>query len=316
MALIPLLGVVGGLVLLTYSADQFVIGAGRLAVRLRLSTVLIGAVVIGLGTSAPELVVSGLAAERGLVDLAVGNIVGSNTANLTLVLGIAAMVVPITVHSGTLQREAPISVLSVIGFAIVVQDGLTAFEGALLFGALVVAFGAIIVGTRTGDDELSAEVEEFLDEHAPGGRLWPDVVRTLLGLLGTLVSAQILVESARSIAADLGLAEGFVGVTIVAVGTSLPELATSLQAARKNETDLIVGNLLGSNIFNSLAVGGTVALAGPSTVTDAALSGMGAGMMVAVAVVAGWFMMTGREVVRWEGVVLLAAWVAFLPFLA
>ncbi|MBW3662574.1 MAG: calcium/sodium antiporter [Actinobacteria bacterium] len=316
MVLIPLLGVVAGLVLLTYSADQFVVGAGRLAVRLRLSTVLIGAVVIGLGTSAPELVVSGLAAGRGLLDLAVGNIVGSNTANLTLVLGVAAMVVPITVHSGTLKREAPISVLSVIGFAVLLQGGLSRLEGAFMLGALVVAFGAIIVGTRTGDEELSAEVEEFLEDHTAGARLWPDVVRTLLGLVGTLVSAQILVESARSIATDFGLAEGFVGVTIVAVGTSLPELATSLQAARKNETDLIVGNLLGSNIFNSLAVGGTVALAGPGTVADPSLGSVGAAMMVVVAVVAGWFMMTEREVVRWEGVVLLAAWVALLPFLA
>jgi cation:H+ antiporter len=310
------LGVVLGLAVLTYAADQFVVGAARLATVLRLSTVVIGAVVIGFGTSAPELLVSALAASQGSIDIAIGNIVGSNVANLTLVLGIAALVTPIIVHSTVLKREAPLSLLSVIAFAILVQNGVSVVDGAILAVLLVVSLSIIVVSSRRegGDEELSAEVEEFLAGDQPSTR--KEVLRTLLGLLGTLGAAQLLVLSASTIATELGLSEGFIGLTVVAIGTSLPELATAVQAARKDETDLIIGNLLGSNLFNSAAVGATAAFAGAGQVADPTITSIGVALMVTVAVVATAFMITGKRVQRIEGALLLAAYLATLPLLA
>ncbi len=314
--LLAVLGVVLGLAVLTYAADQFVVGAARLATVLRLSTVVIGAVVIGFGTSAPELVVSALAASQGSLDIAVGNIVGSNVANLTLVLGIAALATPIVVHSKVLKREAPLSLLSVIAFAILVQNGLSPVEGTILATLLVISLSIIVISSRRegGDEELGAEVEEFLAGGPPS--TGKEVQRTLLGLLGTLGAAQLLVLSASTIATELGLSEGFIGLTVVAIGTSLPELATAVQAARKGETDLIIGNLLGSNLFNSAAVGAVAAFAGAGQVVDPTITGTGVALMVTVAVVATAFMVTGRRVQRTEGAVLLAAYVAVLPLLA
>lgn len=315
MTLLLLLGIVVGLVLLTVSSDQFVLGAARLAAAMRLSAVVIGAVVIGFGTSAPEMVVSGLAAAGGSLDIAVGNIIGSNVANLSLVLGVASMVAPIAVGSTTVRREAPLSLGAVLVFAALVQDGLTRVEGGVLALLLVASLAYIITSARSEpDDELTAEVEEYVDDDAlHPGREW---VRTLLGLVGTLASAQLLVYCATELAGTLGLKEGFIGVTLVAIGTSLPELATSLQAVRKDETDLIVGNLLGSNLFNSFAVAAVAGLAGPGPVTDPSLTSIGVLLMAGVALGATIAMATARRVVRWEGATLLGAYLAVLPLLA
>lgn len=313
--LFALLGVVVGLVVLTYAADQFVIGAARLATALRLSTVVIGAVVIGFGTSAPELIVSALAAGQGSLDIAVGNIVGSNVANLTLVLGVTALITPIAVHSKILKREAPLSLLAVVAFAILIQQGAGPVDGVILLVILAVSLTIIVVSSRRDEDEgLGAEVSEFLDGGPPStGR---EVLRTLLGLVGTLGAAQLLVLSATTIAQELGLAEGFIGLTVVAVGTSLPELATAVQAARKDETDLIIGNLLGSNLFNSGAVGAVAAFFGAGQIADPTITGRGVALMVTIAVVATAFMVTGRRVDRLEGAALLAAYVVTIPLLA
>jgi cation:H+ antiporter len=312
--LFAILGIVVGLGLLAVAADQFVAGAARLATVLRISPVVVGAVVIGFGTSAPELLASGLATGRGSLDLAVGNIVGSNVANLTLVLGIAALVTPILVHSPVLRREAPLSLGAVVAFAIVVQGGVSWVGGVILTVVLVLALGTILLASRRGDPLMAAEVEEFLADGPPStGR---ETVRTLLGLIGTVGAAYLLVESAVAIAEQLGLAQGFVGFTVVAVGTSLPELATAVQAARKGETDLIVGNLLGSNLFNAGAVGALAAFLGAGQDPGATMTGLGVLLMVGVALLATILMVTGRRVVRWEGVLLLVGYVAVLPFLA
>lgn len=315
MTALLVVGLVAGLALLTYASDQFVLGAARVAVVLRLSTVVIGAVVIGFGTSAPEMLVSGIAAGSGSLDIAVGNIIGSNVANLALVLGISAMVVPITVASTTLRREAPLSLASVLVYAGLVQGGLNRLEGVVLGVLLVASLTLVLVAARRGDDdELAGEVDEYLDDDdMEPRREW---VRTGLGLLGTLAAAQILVVCATGLAEQLGLGEGFIGLTIVAIGTSLPELATSLQAVRKDETDLIVGNLLGSNLFNSLAVGAVAALAGPGPVQDTNLTSAGTLLMSGIAVAATLFMFTGRRVVRFEGTLLLVTYLAVLPLLA
>jgi cation:H+ antiporter len=312
--LLPVLGVVVGLALLTYAADQFVVGAARIATALSLSPIIIGAVVIGFGTSAPEMVVSGLAASQGSLDIAVGNIVGSNVANLTLVLGAAAMVTPIVVRSPVLKREAPLSLGLVVVFAVLVQSGLSRTDAIVLGLLLIGALAIILLASRSAEETMSGEVAEFLGQEPPSrGR---EAVRTVLGLVGTLAAAQMLVVSATAIASELGLSEGFIGLTVVAIGTSLPELATALQAARKQETDLIIGNLLGSNLFNAGAVAAVAGFAGPGPLTDPTIVGFATLLMVGVAVGATLFMVTEKRVVRWEGAFLLAAYLATIPLLA
>ncbi|TVR18815.1 MAG: sodium:calcium antiporter [Wenzhouxiangella sp.] len=318
--LLPILGVVLGLALLTLAADQFVVGATRIAARLRVSTVVIGAVVIGFGTSAPELVVSVLAGLQGSLDLAVGNIVGSNVANLSLVLGVAALISPVTVSSPVLRREAPLSLGLVLLFGLLLQTGtLTLLDGALLFTGLVAALSITLFSARRpgapGAPVAVDSVQEFL---GTGARLSlpRESTRTLLGLLGTLGAAQLLVVSATTVARELGLSEAFIGLTVVAIGTSLPELATAVQAARRDETDLLIGNLLGSNVFNSGAVAAAAAVAGAGQPISGTVSGVGTVLMVGVATLATLFMVSRRTVHRIEALLLLAIYVATLPLLA
>jgi cation:H+ antiporter len=307
-----------GLLLLAKAADHFVTGAARIAGALRIAPVVIGAVVIGVGTSAPEALVSSLAAGQGKLDIAVGNVIGSNAANLTLVLGTAAVIAPIRAPMGILRRELPVAMAATGAFALVVQDGITRGESAALLVALVAALVVLLRGSRNRggeDEELAAEVTEYL---AADGRvrLNVEVVRTCLGLIGTVAGAQAMVTGASGIADRAGLGEGFVGLTLVAVGTSLPELVTAIAAARKREDELIIGNLLGSNLFNSLAVAGLAGVIGPGPLADPTLSGFAVILMLVVSAGAAFAMIASREVVRWEGVVLLVVYLGTVPLLA
>lgn len=304
-----ILGVVAlvmGLVVLTKAADEFVEGSVALAYHYRMSTVVVGAVIIGFGTSAPEMLVSAIAAAGGDVDIGIGNVAGSNIANLTLVLGATAAITTIPIGRETVLREGPMSFAAVVLFAFAVQDGVSFGEAGLLALGLGVAIGAAVLGARTTGGEPQ-DPDRF--------RVRTEVARTGAGLVFTVVGAQAVVVGATRIADALDLAGGFVGLTIVAVGTSLPELATALTAARRGETDLVIGNLLGSNIFNSLAVGGIIGFVGPGVVQDEALTGTPMWMMVGVSAAVLVVIVTGRRVVRWEGILLLAAFIAFLPFL-
>ncbi len=237
-----------GLAVLAKGADTFVLGAVRLAVVLRVAPVVVGAVVVGFGTGVPELLVSSLAASRGELGLAVGNVIGSNLANVTLVLGVAGLIARIDVLPRVVRRDAPLSLAAVVLFALVVQDGLTRPEGGVLLGALALSVVIMLRATEpspedTGDspeasrlDDLVEEIEVFAaDEGEPPDAAAAvesrDVLRVLLGLVATVAGAQVLVIGAQRIATDLGLTGGFVGLTLVAVGTSLPELVTGIQSA-------------------------------------------------------------------------------------
>jgi len=301
---------------MAWASEHFVMGASRLALALRVSPVLIGAVVIGFGTSAPEMVTSVLAVAAGSRDIALGNVIGSNAANVTLVLGIATLIRPATVASATLRREAPMSTLSVGLLTILLLAGVSRPEGIACLLALVVFMVLIVRGSRDGGEPIAHEVEELLGEGSPPVyRTSAEALRTGLGLAGTLGGAQLLVWGAVRIAEGIGVSQGFVGFTLVAVGTSLPELVTAIQAARKGETDLVVGNVLGSNVFNSLAVAGTVAVVSPGPLVDRGLAGPGVFMMAAVCAIAYLFMATGGCITRREGAVLLAMWVMTTPLL-
>jgi cation:H+ antiporter len=310
---LSIVGIVAGLALLTYASDQFVVGAARVAKALRLSPILIGAVVIGFGTSAPEMLVSGLAGAQGSLDIGVGNIIGSNVANLTLVLGIAALVTPIVVRSTVLKREAPIALGATLVFAVVVQGGLAGGEAAILAVVLALGLALIIRGARRGDDTLTAEVDEFLTGEVSLGREW---TRTLLGLLVTLGAAQILVVSATTIARELGLEEGFVGLTIVAIGTSLPELAASIVAVARGERDLAVGNIVGSNVFNIGLVLGLTALASPEGISVTAdATAFHLPILLATALVLLPVTLTKMTVSRLEGALFVGFYTAYIGYL-
>jgi cation:H+ antiporter len=311
--LLPIVAVLGAVGAIAWSADQFVLGAARVALIRKVPSLVVGVVIVGFGTSAPELLVSALAAGGGESEIAIGNIVGSNVANLSLLLGIGAMMVPLAVDSMTVRREGPLVLAAVAVFAILVQGGgITRFEGLAMIVAMLLVL--LIVSRRTGGDPLADDVVELADPAAH--RLGRETLRTIVGLIGTVGAAQLLLWGALEIASQADLAEGFVGATMVAVGTSLPELVTVVQSARRRETDLIIGNLLGSNLFNALAVGGVVGLIGAPEIDAPALTTVAVAASVVVATLAFVAMVTKHTVSRKEGVVLVLAYAAMIPFLA
>lgn len=298
-----------GVLLLWKAADEFVDGAAGLAKLLSVPPLVIGAVIVGFGTSAPEMLVSGLAAQDGQSDLGIGNIIGSNIANLSLILGAAVLLITIKIDSAVLRREAPLATASAVVFAVVVQGGISSAEGLVLL-VLMVCVLYLLITSPGPDVAIENEVAEHLDRTSgDAGKLG---IRTVIGLIGTVGGAWVLVWGATDIADSLGVNNGFVGLTLVAVGTSLPELVTAITAARHGHDELIVGNLLGSNIFNSLAVGAVVGLLGDGAVPETSLTGQGTIIMLVIC--AGVFaaMALRKALSRIDGAVLLAAFLGFL----
>ncbi len=304
---VDLVFLVVGLAALVWSADEFVLGSSRLVALLALPPVVVGAVVMGFGTSAPELVVSSIAAAGDDRALGVGNIVGSNVANLSLVLGTAAWITRMAIPDGVFRREGPLSIASAVLFALFVVDGeLSRWEGVVLATCLVLVITTLIRGglTELFDDAATADTS-----------LGRESTRVVVGLVGTVAGAQFVVWGATGIADELGVSGGFIGFSLVALGTSLPELVTTVACARRNETGLIVGNLFGSNIFNALAVGGGMALVGPGLIEDATLTGIGLVLMLAVAIGALGLGVFGKYVGRPDGAVLLTAYLVTMVVL-
>ncbi|GAA5129233.1 calcium/sodium antiporter [Alloalcanivorax gelatiniphagus] len=248
--------VIAGLILLIWSADRFVDGASATARHAGMPTLLIGMLVIGFGTSAPEMVVSALASLDGNPGLALGNAYGSNITNIALILGLTAVISPIAVHSTVLRRELPVLAVITLVSGYQLLDGQVSFRDALVLLAVFVGLmgWSVYQGMSGKGDPLGGEVEAGQEaEPMPLGKalFW-----LLLGLVLLVVSSRLLVWGAVTIATSLGVSDLIIGLTVVAVGTSLPELASSLAAIRKNEHDLALGNVLGSNLFNTLAVVG------------------------------------------------------------
>ncbi len=300
-----------GLGLLTYAADKFVLGAVRVATILQVSTVLVGALVIGFGTSAPELLVSALASIDGKQDIALGNIVGSNTANVLLVIGAAATlgILPITVRIW--RQEIRLMLVAVGLLALVSWDRrITTIDALVLLVGAVVSIG-LIMWWASRDREAAKEFEDEIGDLSGGDHtLGASIALTVAGLLGTLGGAQLLVDGASGLAETLGLSEAVIGLTIVAIGTSLPELVTDAPAARRGENDLIIGNVVGSNIFNSLPVAGIAGLLDTTPLDDQ--FGVSLIIMLAACALFAVFARVGFRVKRHEGAVLLVAFVGSL----
>jgi cation:H+ antiporter len=264
--------ILAGFALLMWGADRFVSGAGSLASALGVPPLLIGLTVVGFATSAPEILVSISAASSGLTNMAVGNALGSNIANIGLVLGITVLITPISGElSSTLSKEMPLLVLLTPATLILFLDGSLDMTDAiiLLTGLVVFLFWMTRTGIKLTSDPLDTEIEDEFNIHLD---LRPAILWLLVGFLALILGANLLVTGAEFLARTWGLSELVIGATIVAVGTSLPELAVSVVSAYRGDTSIAIGNVIGSNVFNLLAVVGVAGLVNPSEVDDTVLT--------------------------------------------
>ncbi|MFN2308505.1 MAG: calcium/sodium antiporter [Gammaproteobacteria bacterium] len=268
----PILAVIGGFIFLVWGADRFVVGAAATARNLGVSPLVIGLTIVGFGTSAPEMLVSGVASWQGNPGLAVGNAIGSNITNIALILGLTALIAPLSVNSRILRRELPLLlVVMLAGLALLLDGDLSRLDGTLLLsGLLALVFWMVRTGLKDRDgDPLGTEFSTEIPREMTMGRalFWVG-----LGLLVLLLSSRLLVWGAVAIAESLGVSDLIIGLTIVALGTSLPELAASLVSALRGEPDIAVGNVIGSNLFNLLAVLGLPGLISPLAIEGAVLT--------------------------------------------
>ncbi len=255
--------IVAGLLLLVWSADKFIDGSATTARYAGLPPLVIGMVIVGFGTSAPEMIVSAMAAGDGNPDLALGNAFGSNIVNITLILGVTALISPILVQSSIIRKELPLLLIVVIGCGLLIFDGAISSidAGLLLLGFLAFFTWTIVSGLKSSEDSLNQEFEqEVSGTQRP---LKVAIFWLITGLILLLISSRVLVWGAVEIASILGVSDLIIGLTVVALGTSLPELAASVIAARKGEHDIAIGNVVGSNIFNILAVVGIAGIIEP-----------------------------------------------------
>lgn len=315
--LIPSLAILAGLALLVWSADRFVEGSAAAAGHFGMPPLLIGMVVVGFGTSAPEMVVSALAATQGNPGLALGNAYGSNITNIALILGITALLAPIAVHSQVMRKELPILTLITLAATWLVFDGdLSRADAGILLALFAGLLGwSIWSGMKKPEDAMAAEVDAELKAHAMPIR--KAVFWLVVGLILLIVSSRILVWGAVDLATGFGVSDLVIGLTIVAIGTSLPELASSVIAARKGEHDLALGNILGSNLFNTLAVVGIAGMISPMAVASDVLT-RDIPVMIALTValfVLGYGFRGPGRINRVEGAGLLAAFVGYTAYL-
>ena len=317
--LIPFATIIVGLVLLVWSADRFVEGAAAAARHWGMSPLLIGMVIVGFGTSAPEMLVSAMAALDDSPSLALGNAYGSNIVNIGLILGVTALIKPILVHSSVVRKELPIllAITASSGFILWDRDVTRLDAGILLVVLCAYMAWSIVTSRKNPADAFGEEIKEEVAAHAmPLDRalLWLGI-----GLAVLLVSSRMLVWGAVEVATALGVSDLIIGLTIVAVGTSLPEFASSLMAAKKGEHDIVIGNVVGSNLFNALAVVGIAGAITPMSGTPAELFYRDWSTMLAITIAlfvfAYGFKGQGR-INRLEGFSLLLAYIVYTGYLA
>ena len=313
--LLSITAVLGGFVLLVWGADRFVHGAAALARNLGISPLVIGLTIVGIGTSAPEILVSAVAAWQGNPAMGVGNALGSNIANVALVLGLTALIVPLSVSSQTLRREYPAMFLIMLLALMLVFDGqLSRIDGlVLLSGLFIMLMWMIRLGMKEQKDPLELEYAHEIPHIATNKAIfW-----LLVGMILLLLSSRILVWGAVNIAQALGVSDLIIGLTIVAIGTSMPELAASIMGALKKEHDIAIGNIIGSNMFNLLAVLGIPGLITPHILDPAVLNRdfpWMIGLSIALFIFAYGFRGPGR-INRLEGLLLLTSYFIYLRVL-
>lgn len=334
--ILPVVAVIIGLTILVWSADKFVDGAVGIARFCGMSTLLIGMVIVGFGTSAPEMVVSALSAMQNAPELALGNAYGSNIANIALILGVTAVIMPVLVKRDALKRDLPI-LLAVTALTVVLlaDGGVSRMDGIILLAVFAAVMGFNIwselhakkkAGSASAENEASGDAAETESAEGPVS-LGKSIFWLVLGLLLLVASSRALVWGACEIARALGVSDLLIGLTIVAIGTSLPELASSIAAARKGEDDLAFGNIVGSNLFNTLAVVGIAATISPMNSFDPNVFVRDMPVMVVLTILLLLFGLPTRvskigpdgkrigRINRIEGSVFLVAYIGYLTFL-
>ncbi len=303
---IDILRVVVGLVILIVAADRLVLSAVRIAKVLNISTVIIGAVIVGFGTSIPEFVVSAIASTQGNLDLALSNVVASNTANITLVLGVAAVIATVSTSHAVIKREGLLMLAAVVALAVVLlPQTVSRIEGIALLAGMILALALLIRWAKDSPNDPTGEPGEI---EADPDRMWAEAIYGLVALIATIVAGQQLLVGVESIGDSIGLSMVFMGL-VTGVGTSLPELSAAVAAARRRQPDLVLGNVLGSNMFNSLGVAGLAIVVGPGRLE--VLGPLLVAIMVGTALFAGLFAFTSQRITRLEGLVLIALFVVY-----
>jgi cation:H+ antiporter len=307
--MITYLLLIAGLVLLVFGAELLVKGASHIAAGFGISPLIIGLTVVAFGTSAPEMAISVSSALKGEADIAVGNVVGSNIFNVLFILGVSALITPLLVSKQLVRLDVPVMIaVSILAFAVSIDGRISFNEGAVLFGSILAYLVILIrIARRTGE---SGEVIK------PSKHWAVDVGSILVGLALLILGSRWLVESAIKIAEAMGVSELVIGLTIVAAGTSLPEVATSIIATIRGQRDIAVGNVVGSNIFNILAVLGLTAMVAPGglPVSEAAIN-FDYPVMLAVAVACLPIFFVGYSIARWEGALFLGYYLAYTLYL-
>jgi cation:H+ antiporter len=308
-----------GLVLLTFASDWLVEGASALAKRLKVSDLAIGLTIVAFGTSAPELVVSVVSAWQGNVDISVANVIGSNNFNILAILGIAAIIYPLRVTKSTVWREIPFALLAVLVLGLMVNafsldsgsDSVISRSDAVILLSFFVIFLVYVYGMARHAPKSEAEgLPEA--ESMPG---WKMLVWIVGGLIGLVVGGKFTVDGAVTIATWLGVSQTLIGLTIVAAGTSLPELATSVQAARKKKDDIAVGNIVGSNIFNIFLILGVGGLVRPLPINSSLLLDGAVASAATLLLFGSMFIGNRRKIDRWQGAIYLFFYVAYVGYL-
>lgn len=309
--LISTLKLVGGLAVLTGAAEVLVGGASSLARRAGLSPLVIGLTVVSIGTSLPELVVGIQAALSGTGDIAVGNVVGSNISNIALILGGAALARPLTIKAQVVRLDSPILIVVSLGaVGLMIDGGLSRVDGFLLVVGFLAYIGYNLLAAQASPEEVQQEAESSIP---PQRSLAVDISLFVLGLGGLVLGAHLLVDGAVTVAEALGVGPVLIGLTIVALGTSLPELATSVVAARRGAGDIAVGNAVGSSIFNILGILGITVLVRP--LSTESLTPVDVGFMVGTAVVILPLFWTNWTLSRKEGALLVGTYLVYLGVL-
>ena len=310
--LIDLLLVIVGAAMVVYGADRLTDGASALARRMNVSEMVIGLTIVAFGTSMPEFVVSLMSAAKGNADIAVGNVVGSNIFNTLLIVGLSALVCPIMVKPVSIRRDVPFAVFATMLLLVLMRNAeLSTLDGMLLIAVFIVFMIVTVRGARVEKSVTVVDDDEHeTNQHAPA---WKSVVWLVAGLALLIWGSDIFVDAATGIARRLSISDGVIGLTIVALGTSLPELATSVVAAKKGSADMAIGNVLGSNVFNILWILGFTSIVCPmsiESITAIDMTVMGASMLLL------WlFAFTKYKIERWEGAVMSLLFIGYITYL-
>lgn len=302
-----------GIVLVLWGADRLTDGAVAVAEKMKMPQIVIGLTIVAMGTSMPEFCVSLVSALKGTTDLAVGNIVGSNIFNTLLIVGVSAWVAPMTILKSTVRKDIPFALFASVILLIMCLDGnISRLDAGILFVLFLVFMYVTLKGAKTKDDDTTARTEPIEDNKKPMAA-WLSIVWIIVGLACLIGGSNLFVEGATKVAEHIGVSEAVIGLTIVAGGTSLPELATSVVSARKGNSGIAIGNVLGSNVFNILAILGVTGVITPMHLQGITMLDLS--MMVFSTLLVWLFSFTKYKIARWEGIVLTIVFIGYMVVL-